>query len=190
MLEPDCSRHISDYENAGNNNGLVINLSLNDRLHMTDTTLDYEKTIDLPEGTYAAHIIGVRSLELPSGKKDKDWLCMGIKITAPSISDEDLRCYIKYHVSFYEGSNLREFLTKVLGPDFFNFITAKSFDLNEILPGIRGVIKLIHLKSEGRDKPMVIVKGFKPSIKEWLFLSGHATRIEALTPTSSMNETR
>ena len=63
-------------------------------------------------------------------------------------------------LSFKPGSDLRNFLTPVLGLDFFKKHSAKSIDLEKILVGLHGVVTLSHFTGQDYDKPMVVVEEF------------------------------
>ena len=164
MLEPDCSRHISDYENAGNNNGQGLNSGHNPKIVMVNILLEKEVTFDLPDGLFAAHITGIKPFNKQSARGKQDWIRILFDVCVPSLPDLDCRAGRNFLLSFKSGSDLRNFLTPSLGQDFFKKNSAKNIDLEKILVGLHGVVKLSHFTGEDYDKPLVIVDEFEPMV--------------------------
>ena len=132
---------------------------------MVNITLDKEVTFDLPAGTHAAQLSGIKPFNKQAAKGKQDWLRILFDVSVPGMRELDCRAGRNFLLSFKSGSDLRNFLAPVLGQEFFKRNSAKSIDLEKILVGLNGVVTLSHFTGDGFDKPMVIVETFEP-VKE------------------------
>ena len=108
---------------------------------MINVTLDKEITFDLPEGVHAAQISGIKAFNKQSGRGMQDWIRLLFDVKVAGMQDLDCRAGRNFLLSFKSGSDLRNFLTPILGADFFKQNSAKSIDLEKILVGLHGVVK-------------------------------------------------
>jgi hypothetical protein len=129
---------------------------------MVNVMLDREVTFDLPEGSYAAQISGLKPFNKQAAKGKQDWIRIHFDVTVPGMQELDCRAGRNFMLSFKQGSDLRNFLTPILGPEFFKKNSAKSIDLEKILVGLNGVVTLSHFIGDGYEKPMVVVEAFEP----------------------------
>ena len=125
---------------------------------MVNVTLDKEVTFDLPEGAYAAQITGLKPFNKQTARGKQDWIRILFGVTVLDKQDLDCRAGRNFLLSFKPASDLRNFLTPVLGLDFFKNHSAKSIDLEKILVSVRGVVTLNHFTGLDYDKPMVVVE--------------------------------
>ena len=129
---------------------------------MIEVTLEREVTFDLPEGDHAAQISGIKPFNKQAAKGKQDWIRILFDVCVTGMKNLDCRAGRNFLLSFKQGSDLRNFLTPVLGQDFFKNNSAKSIDLEKILVGMEGVVTLSHYLGEGFDKPLVNVDAFVP----------------------------
>jgi hypothetical protein len=129
---------------------------------MLDVILDKEITFDLPQGGYAAKLSGIKPFNKQSGRGKQDWIRLLFDVSVPGMEALNCRAGRNFMLSLKQGSDLRNFLTPLLGPDFFKKNSAKSIDLEKTAVGMDGVVTLSHFVGEGYDKPMVMVETFEP----------------------------
>ena len=128
---------------------------------MLNVTLEKEVTFQLPEGDYAAQLTGIKQFNKQSGRGNQDWVRLLFSVTVPGMQDLDCRAGRNFVLSFKSGTDLRNFLTPVLGQEFFKINSAKSIDLEKILVGLHGVVSLSHFTGVDYDKPLVVVDAFE-----------------------------
>jgi hypothetical protein len=133
---------------------------------MINVILDREVTFDLPEGAYAAQISGIKPFNKQSARARQDWIRINFDVTVPSLINLDCRAGRNFLLSFKPGSDLRNFLSPVLGADFFKKNSAKSIDLEKLLVGLKGVILLSHFLGDDYEKPLVVVDSFEVEGKD------------------------
>jgi hypothetical protein len=129
---------------------------------MVNVTLDKEVTFQLPEGDYAAQLTGLKPFNKQTAKGKQDWIRLLFSVTVLDKQDLDCRAGRNFLLNFKAGSDLRNFLTPVLGQDFFKKNSAKSIDLEKTLVGLHGVVTLSHFTGQDYDKPLVVVEAFEP----------------------------
>lgn len=132
---------------------------------MIEVQLDKEITFDLPQGAYAAQLTGIKPFNKQAAKGKQDWIRLHFDVTVPGMKDFDCRAGRNFILSFKSGSDLRNFLTPILGADFFKKNSAKSIDLEKLVVGLHGVVHLTHFTGQDYDKPLVVVDAFEP-VKE------------------------
>ena len=128
---------------------------------MVNITLDKEITFELPEGTYLAELTNIKPFNKQTARGRQDWVRLLFEVDVPGMRDLECRAGRNFMLSFKSGSDLRNFLTPVLGPNFFKENSAKSIDLEKILVGLKGKVQLSHFHGPDYDKPMVMVEGFE-----------------------------
>jgi hypothetical protein len=129
---------------------------------MIEVQLDKEVTFQLPEGDYAAQLTGIKPFNKQSGRGKQDWIRLLFEVTVPNMQNLDCRAGRNFMLSFKAGSDLRNFLTPILGQDFFKQNSAKSIDLEKLVVGLHGVVTLSHFTGQDYDKPLVVVDAFEP----------------------------
>lgn len=134
---------------------------------MVIITLDKEVTFELPEGEYAAQLSGIKPFIKQTSRGKQDWIRLLFDVKIPDMQDLDCRAGRNFSLNFKTGSDLRNFLTSVLGAEFFKNNSAKNIDLEKILVGQNGVVTLRHFTGVGYEKPMVVVETFEVEGKDW-----------------------
>src|SRR6478735_11397079 len=128
---------------------------------MIAITLEKEITFDLPEGAHAAQLTGIKTFTKQTAKGKQDWLRLLFDVNVAGMENLECRAGRNFVLSFKSGSDLRNFLTPLLGHDFFTKNSAKSIDLEALLVGKHGVVTLSHFCGPNYDKPMVVVETFE-----------------------------
>jgi hypothetical protein len=127
---------------------------------MVNVQLEREISFDLPAGTHSAQLSSIKPFNKQSAKGKQDWIRLVWDVEVSGMGELDCRAGRNFVLSFKAGSDLRNFLTPVLSPDFFKKNSAKNIDLEKLLVGQKGVVTLSHFIGEGFDKPMVMVEEF------------------------------
>ena len=133
---------------------------------MLEVKLEREITFNLPEGAYAASISGIKQFNKQSAKGKQDWIRLSFDVAVPGMENLDCRAGRNFQLNFKAGSDLRNFLTPILGQEFFKKNSAKSIDLEKTLTGLKGVVHLSHFTGEDYETPLVVVDAFEPESKE------------------------
>jgi len=129
---------------------------------MLEYQLDKEITFDLPLGKYRATLIDVKPIHKQTAKGKQNWIRLIFEVQIKGMQDLDCRAGRNFLLSFKAGSDLRNFLTPVLGEKFFKDNSAKTIDLHSVLRGLRGEVLLNHYHSDDFERPLVIVENFDP----------------------------
>ena len=128
---------------------------------MINVTLDKEITFDLPQGCYVAELTNIKPFNKQTSRGRQDWIRLVFEVDVSGMRDLECRAGRNFMLTFKQGSDLRNFLTPVLGPSFFKENSAKSIDLEKLLVGLKGKVQLSHFCGADYDKPMVMVEGFE-----------------------------
>lgn len=130
---------------------------------MINIQLDKEITFDLPIGAFRAKIIKVKKYPKQTRKGPQDWARINFEVQIPGMERFECRAGRNFPLSFKSGSDLRNFLTPILGADFFLKNSASTIDLEGVLLGKEGTVLLNHYQGDGYDDPAVVVESFEPS---------------------------
>jgi hypothetical protein len=128
---------------------------------MLQITLDKEVTFQLPEGEYKAQLTGLKPFTKQSGKGRQNWIKLHFQVQIPDKENFDCRAGRSFQLNLKAGSDLRNFLLPILGQDFFSKNSAKGIDLEKLLVGKEGVVKLSHFFGPEYDEPLVVVDEFR-----------------------------
>jgi hypothetical protein len=121
-----------------------------------------EVAFDLPEGKYKAVITTVRTFTKQSKRGAQEWVRILWEVEVPQLKHLDCRAGRNFQHSLKPGSDLRNFLTGLLGNQFFTAKSGTSFDL-ESLVETKCVIHLEHVYGNGDyDRPLVLVSQIEP----------------------------
>ena len=116
-----------------------------------------EVSFDLPEGRYAAKISSLKPLIKQAGQGPQDWLRILFDVHVPGMSEKfDARAGRSFKLDFNPGSELRNFLTGLLGRGFFQRHSGGKVDLDSIVD-TECEVELEHFYGKGYDKPHVNV---------------------------------
>jgi|SRR5712671_4874164 len=133
---------------------------------MIALTLDKEVTFDLLPGVHRASISQVKTYQKQATRGKQDWIRLLWGVQVRGMEHLDCRAGRNFLLSFKTGSDLRNFLMPMLGPDFFTINSAKTIDLEKLLVGLTGIVTLSHFCGGNNDKPFVVVEAFEPEGKD------------------------
>lgn len=131
--------------------------------HMITVELDKEITFDLPTGSFNAEIAQLKKFTKQTEKGKEEWLRIIFKVDIKELPNLECRAGKNFQLSFKPGSDLRNFLAPILGPEFFKNNSAQKLDLEKELMGKAGVVSLSHFVGESNGKPFVVVDSFEPA---------------------------
>lgn len=129
---------------------------------MLNIELEKEVTFELPEGVFEATLMDIRPFTKQTIKGKQDWIRLIFEVQIPGKERLDCRAGRNFVLSFKGGSDLRNFLTSVLGRKFFLDNSAKTIDLEKLIKGSTGQITLSHFYGGDYDRPLVVVDSFVP----------------------------
>ncbi len=129
---------------------------------MIQVTIDKEVTFDLEPGFHKAKITNVKVYHKQTSNGKQDWIRPIWGVQCKGKENMDCRAGRNFLLSLKPGSDLRNFLTPILGPEFFKENSATTLDLEKVLVGLSGVISLSHFCGANNDKPFVVVDAFEP----------------------------
>jgi hypothetical protein len=133
---------------------------------MLTIQMEKEVTFDLPEGRFLGKVVGLKPFTKQSARGKQDWLRMLFEIMGvPGLENVECRAGRNFMLSFKQGSDLRNFLTPMLGTGFFKQNSAKSLDLESVVVGLVGEVTLSHFCGQDYDRPLIVVETFEP-VKE------------------------
>ena len=115
-----------------------------------------ETTFELPEGNYAATIDRMRKFMKQTKHGAQEWVRVLFDVDIPSRSKFINMAGRSFESDLNEGSDLRNFLTDLLGRKYFQDQSGCVIDL-ESLVGARCELELIHFSNGKYEHPMVMV---------------------------------
>lgn len=132
---------------------------------LTSAEIPRDATFDLPEGTFAAKIKTVK----PQMKQSKDKPNREVKfildVNVPSITSHECMAARAFALNYSRGSDLRNFLTPLLGEEFFIKHAGKKFDARS-LEGMGCRVVLSHAHNPAYKNPLVVVENLLPPSSE------------------------
>jgi hypothetical protein len=121
-----------------------------------------EATFNLPEGRYVAKISSLKPSIKQAGLGSQNWIRILFDVHVPGLSERfDTRAGRNFKLDFNSGSELRNFLTGLVGRDFFLQNSGGKVDL-ESLVNTGCEVELEHSYGKGYDKPHVNVVKVHP----------------------------
>jgi hypothetical protein len=130
---------------------------------MINIQLDREITFDLPIGHFKGEIIKARKYQKQTRKGPQDWVRITFEVEVPGKERFECRAGRNFQLSFKPGSDLRNFLTPILGVEFFRENSAGTIELEGLLEGKEGQVMLNHYQGDGFEEPLVVVESFVPN---------------------------
>jgi len=127
------------------------------------------KTFDLPAGRYKATLTSTKLLKKQTRRGPQDWIRLVFAVKVDSMADQLPCAGRNFVLDLNPGSDLRNFLEMWLGQEFFQSMSNKDLDFDDLI-GLDGDIELSHYSSEDYEKPLVIIDGLYP--KGYLKLTG------------------
>lgn len=118
---------------------------------------------ELPEGRFAARISEIKRMVKQTGRGPQDWIRILFDVQVPGISEQyDAMAGRNFKLDLNRGSDLRNWLTGLLGPDFFKERAGQKMTLDSLI-GINCVVELVHFYGKGYDTPHVQVAKVYPA---------------------------
>ena len=117
-----------------------------------------DTTFELPEGNYAAIITAIRKFMKQTNRGAQEWMRFLFEVDIPSRSNLINMAGRSFKLEFNNGCDLRNFLTSLLGRQFFHSSSGRKVDL-ESLCGTKCELELVHFSNGKYEHPMVVVNG-------------------------------
>lgn len=122
-----------------------------------------EKNFDLPEGRFKAHISNLTPQIKQAGSGPQDWVRISFGVTVPRLSERyDTMAGRNFKWDFNPGSDLRNFLSGLLGKEWFAQRSGQNVCFDSLV-GMECEVELEHKQGEGYDKPLVLVTNIRPA---------------------------
>ena len=128
---------------------------------MINIEIPKERTFELPEGKFSAEITSLKVTQRPTHKGRQEWIRLLFKVRVPGKDHLECSAGKNFLLSFDRGSELRSFLSGLLGADFFTRNSSQKIDLEAVLLGMKGEITLSHFQGRGFETPLVNVEAFE-----------------------------
>jgi hypothetical protein len=130
--------------------------------HMITATIARDTSYDLPEGGYRARISGLRPFFKQAGQGPQDWIRIFFEVHIPGLSENlDARAARNFKLDLSPGSELRNWLTGLLGKEYFKEHSGQQMSLDSLL-NTECEVDLEHFYGEGYQKPHVAVARIRP----------------------------
>jgi hypothetical protein len=147
---------------------------------MTEVNIPKEITFVLPEGEFDAVITCVKAFVKQTAKGSRDWIRVLFEVEVPEHPNLDCRAGRNFQLNLKSGSDLRNWLTGLLGPQFFRAKSGSKVNL-ELLEGTRCRIELEHIYGKGDyENPLVVVSRVLPRPEP--VASTEQTEVQAKVP--------
>ena len=122
------------------------------------------ESFDLPEGTFKATIDDIRYTTKQKAKGAADWLRFVFRVDVPGINRFAAKAGRNFEINLHPGSDLRNFLTSLLGDKFFTDWAEEVFEFESLI-GMGCEIDLVHRQGKTYAKPFVMVANIRPNEK-------------------------
>lgn len=130
---------------------------------MLSSRIPRETTWDLPCGDYKATIRQIKAQYRQNSRGQQEWVRFILEVQIPGL--EKLQCMAgqNFKLDLNNGSELRNFLTGLLGRTYFAANSGELLDWNS-LEGMECEVSLEHRygDDEKHDKPLVVVTRLAP----------------------------
>ena len=142
----------------------AITPSHNQKEHnMITANIPREVTFDLPEGQYRASISGLKPYTKQSGRGPQDWIRILFDVHVPVLSEKfGTMAGRSFKLDLNPGSELRNWLTGLLGKEFFKERSGQQVSLDSLL-NTKCELELEHVYGKGYEKPLVVVSSIRPA---------------------------
>ena len=128
---------------------------------MIEIEIPKETTFHLPEGNFAARIDNARVFPKQSADGMEDWLRILWEVKVPGMDHLNTLAGRNFKLNLNPGSDLRNFLGCLLGPQFFLNSSGQKFDLESLI-GRECEVRLEHFCGRDYDRPLVVVAAMYP----------------------------
>ena len=115
-----------------------------------------EALFDLPEGRFAAVFANLKAFLKQTGHGPEEWIRFLLDVQVPGLSHRfDTMAGRSFRLDLNRGSQLRTWLTPLLGGDFFKEHAGQQINL-EFLTGTACEVELEHFQGKGYKSPLVV----------------------------------
>jgi len=129
---------------------------------MIEINIPKETLFDLPEGCYKAQVSDIRQFIKQTSRGAQDWVRLLFDVQVPGLSDRwDTMAGRSFKLEVQPGTDLRNFLSGLLGQRFFTDRSGQKIDLDS-LRGQECEVKLEHYWGRDYEKPLVVVVQVAP----------------------------
>jgi hypothetical protein len=130
--------------------------------HMITADIPREVSFELPEGRYWGHISGLRPFIRQAGQGPQDWIRIHFDLHIPGLSERvDTRAARNFKLDLNPGSEFRNWLTGLLGKEYFKERSGQQVSLDCLL-NTECEVELEHFYGKGYEKPLVVVASIRP----------------------------
>jgi hypothetical protein len=130
--------------------------------HMITAEIPRETSFELPEGQYRASISGLKPFTKQSGRGPQDWIRIHFDVHIPGLSERvDTRAARSFKLDLHPGSEFRNWLTGLLGKEFFKERSGQQISLDSLL-NAKCQVELEHFYGQGYKTPLVVVASIRP----------------------------
>ena len=128
---------------------------------MIEVPIPQDVCFDLPEGVYRARVDTLKRFTKQTSRDSQQWIRILFEVQVPGISERWIaKAGKNFKLDLNHGSELRNFLTGLLGKEYFKDHSGAQADLAQ-LEGVNCCIELRHVRGRNHDKPFVDVAGIR-----------------------------
>ena len=137
--------------------------SHNEKEHsMITADIPRETSFELPEGRFRAQISGLKPFIKQAGQGPQDWIRIHFEVHIPGLSERvDTRAARSFKLDLHPGSEFRNWLTGLLGKEYFRERSGQQISLDSLL-NTECEVELEHFYGKGYEKPLVVVASIRP----------------------------
>src|SRR5665213_154121 len=117
--------------------------------HMITADIPKDTTFDLPEGTFEAQVTNLKPQIKQSASGTQDWIRFIFGVTVPGLSDKFITMAGRnFKLDLAQGSELRNWLTDLLGKEFFRNRSGQQVSFDSLV-GMKCYVELEHFQGRG-----------------------------------------
>jgi hypothetical protein len=143
--------------------------------NMITADIPLEVTFELPEGRYQASISSLKPYTKPSGRGPQNWIRILFDVHIPGLSERmETRAGRNFKLDLNPGSEFRNWLTGLLGKEYFKERSGQQISLDSLLNS-ECEVELKHFYGPGYEQPLVVVASIRPVLTS----TSKANKVEA-----------
>lgn len=132
--------------------------------NMIVAAIPKEICFDLPIGRFKAVISNIKPFIKQASQGPQDWIRILFDVQVPGISERaEAKAGRNFRLDLRPGSELRNWLTGLLGRTYFNDKSGETVSLDSLV-GTECEIELTHFQGDGFKRPMVIPANIYPPL--------------------------
>jgi hypothetical protein len=130
---------------------------------MITADIPREVSFELPEGRYRASISNLKPFVKQVARGAQNWLRVLFEVNIPGLSERvNTMAGRSFKLDLNPGSELRNWLTGLLGKEYFTRRSGQQVNLDSLLE-TRCEVELEHFYGNGYEKPLVVVAKLRPA---------------------------